>query len=236
MLHAAHNGGTLWIPCNISSDPGFRIRWDQLKTRPNQPWSLCSLLLRTTFTRSYLWICINSHWRGHGDSRWFVLSESEVQRGRTCPWSNERDIYISKPLMFSYILLDNYSIPYQEFVCLHFTAHVNKILQQTPLLPTKITRRKVPNVPVPRHRLLVILLSRFLPDSPCIPGSGQCSSSQQTKVVLALSSLAFQYHLWAELMSKQKAKTWSYAILTERQIMRNKSLSIFWGGLQKWNI
>lgn len=37
------------------------------------------------------------------------------------------------------------------------------------------------------------------------------------------SSLEFQYYLWVELMSKQKTKTLSYAILTERQIMRNRS-------------
>lgn len=49
-------------------------------------------------------------------------------------------------------------------------------------------------------------------------------SKQRAEVVLALSSLAFQNHLWAELMNKQKAKTLNYAILTERQIMRNISL------------
>lgn len=182
---------SLWILCNINSVHGFKIRWDHFKTRPNQPWSLCSLLLRTTFTRRYLWICINSHWRGHGESRWFILSESEVQHGESCPWGNEWDIYISKPLVCSNFLLDNGSIPYQEFVCLCFTAHVNQILQQTLSLPTKITWRAVPNIPVPGCRLLAIL-SRFLPGLSMHPRLW-AMFLQSVPSVLALSSLAFQW-------------------------------------------
>lgn len=170
--------------------------------------SVFLFLLRTTFTRRYLWICINSQCRGHGESRWFILSESEVQCGRSCPWSNKWDIYISKPLMFSNTLLDNDSIPYQEFVCLCFTAHVKKTLQQTPSLPTKITWGKVPNMPVPGCRLLVILLSRFLQDSPCIPGSGQCSFSQQTKGWSSSGIVQFGMSLpslgWADEQAKGK--------------------------------
>lgn len=41
------------------------------------------------------------------------------------------------------------------------------------------------------------------------------------------SSSVFQYHVWAELMSKQKTMTLSYAILTEKQIMRNKYFLFF---------
>lgn len=62
--------------------------------------------------------------------------------------------------------------------------------------------------------------SRILHASQAL-GNVPSVSKQRAEAVLALSSLACQYHLWAELMSKQKAKTWSYAILTERQILKN---------------
>lgn len=217
----------LWLPVTASNTSCSPQLWDPLN--PLQ-YLFCSLIqnwvgsvedkaksamksvflpsIGTTFTRRYLWLRTNSHWRGHGESRWFILSEREVQCGEhtsSCPWSNKWDIYISNlwcSPIFSWIMTQSliksllvfHSSRKQDTAANTFFSYKNNPKGSPKHACTWMQTFGNPPRQIP---------SRILHASQAL-GNVPSASKQRAEAVLALSSLACQYHLWAELMSKQK--------------------------------